>query len=298
MVDLRDSTTVQFEEVGIQNLNLGTTIPMGLDFFDFEIGDYFFRNKGYGDSEMFTLVFEQIQILSKSAFADSLKYSAKLSSQTTYYYSSGGRDVFPLHHKMVELSYGAEMNTFFNAFPNTIAQLDSNLSTNVYSFRDENQKVNKTNIFEFEAFGNCFHDSFLIQYPIHGPSIKYIEGIGIAMESYNYGLYMENMDLVGYRKVDGTSWGHSNPLSTVEINPEQFIHIYPNPTKNQLTIATEKLNGKIHFELMDLQGRIVNTGDFEQQITTDVSGFSNGIYFVILKNQEGAILHREKVIVQ
>jgi hypothetical protein len=103
---------------------------------------------------------------------------------------------------------------------------------------------------------------------------------------------------VGYRKVDGTSWGHSNPLSTVKINPEQFIHIYPNPTKNQLTIATEKLNGKIHFELMDLQGRIVNTGDFEQQITTDVSGFSNGIYFVILKNQEGAILHREKVIVQ
>ncbi len=103
------------------------------------------------------------------------------------------------------------------------------------------------------------------------------------------------MEMVGYVK-NGIPHGVLKNVS--EIDYSQFIHIFPNPTNNVLTIKTEKLSGKIIFEIIDFQGRVVQSGNFEQQITADVSGFSNGIYFVILKNQEGAIIHREKVIVQ
>jgi hypothetical protein len=63
--------------------------------------------------------------------------------------------------------------------------------------------------------------------------------------------------------------------------------IYPNPTKDVITIHVEEKMIGATVELLDLNGRVLNTSKIEQSSTLfDLSEFPSGTYFICINNNE------------
>ncbi|WP_293893804.1 T9SS type A sorting domain-containing protein [Flavobacterium sp.] len=79
----------------------------------------------------------------------------------------------------------------------------------------------------------------------------------------------------------------SNPYFEVDAS----ILVYPNPTKGNVNINS---NHTIHsVQLFDVQGRLLQTSLVnENQITIDVSSQSNGIYFIKVLSDKGALVQK------
>jgi hypothetical protein len=86
-----------------------------------------------------------------------------------------------------------------------------------------------------------------------------------------------------------------DPISTTDIpvvDPgANGIKVFPNPTKGIFTLlADTKKNKHLNFQLTDLTGRIVlskelNTLSEQVNLEFDLSGFSDGIYFLTVKGE-------------
>jgi hypothetical protein len=75
-------------------------------------------------------------------------------------------------------------------------------------------------------------------------------------------------------------------VSLSEYTAGQWM-IYPNPTKDVLTIDVEEKMIGTTVELMDLNGRILTTVKIKESTTLlDVSAFPSGTYFVCINNKE------------
>ena len=72
----------------------------------------------------------------------------------------------------------------------------------------------------------------------------------------------------------------SHPLNTDSFITKN-ISIYPNPTRNYVTIET-KSNANTTFEIYNLNGQLIKQSEFLSDITkhVDLSNFSSGIYFI------------------
>lgn len=87
--------------------------------------------------------------------------------------------------------------------------------------------------------------------------------------------------------------------TTTGINEEEQIRfeIYPNPTREQLTIETQ-INKKTTFCLYDVTGKIVLYSHLTpSKSTVDVSQFPAGVYIGALLKDE-AIISRRKIIIE
>jgi hypothetical protein len=70
---------------------------------------------------------------------------------------------------------------------------------------------------------------------------------------------------------------------------EEFeVNIFPNPSKDQLTITTNKLV-RGTFQILDLQGQIVYIDQINETETIDVSNFANGLYIVRVIHENGTV---------
>jgi hypothetical protein len=70
---------------------------------------------------------------------------------------------------------------------------------------------------------------------------------------------------------------------------EEFeVNVFPNPSKDQLTITTNKLV-KGYFQILDLQGQIVYTNQIDETEIIDVSNFANGLYIVRVIHENGTV---------
>lgn len=67
--------------------------------------------------------------------------------------------------------------------------------------------------------------------------------------------------------------------------------IYPNPAKDELMVNISGIQTlPLTMELIDLSGRVLNTGSYQAKDvneTINVSNFSNGVYFIRIKNVNG-----------
>jgi hypothetical protein len=68
-------------------------------------------------------------------------------------------------------------------------------------------------------------------------------------------------------------------FNDLNYNPNQF-NIYPNPVSNELKIDFE--NGST-FEILNLQGKVVYTGNINDSKTVQMANFSEGIYLIRFK---------------
>lgn len=136
--------------------------------------------------------------------------------------------------------------------------------------------------------------NFVPKYPHHWRS-EYIDitayagnDVIIDFQTYNKSgnnLYLDNIWV--YEGVE--------PVNIIE-HKINSLSIYPNPTENNITIdlGTNDINNST-IELVDLLGKYVSKTNVTQQLNKiDMSGLSNGIYFIKFSNKNGSIT--EKII--
>ena len=83
------------------------------------------------------------------------------------------------------------------------------------------------------------------------------------------------------------------------INYDNFISIYPMPTKGLLTINIGVFSNDVfNYSIVNTVGKLVKTGSFTNQYTQqlDLGSLSNGIYFLKLQNDN--VSYTKKLIIQ
>lgn len=72
------------------------------------------------------------------------------------------------------------------------------------------------------------------------------------------------------------------------------IRVYPNPARNDVYVRlnAESVIGKVDYEVMDITGRVVMSGEkmidgFSDQISLSVAGLQQGVYTVVTKTAKG-----------
>jgi hypothetical protein len=79
------------------------------------------------------------------------------------------------------------------------------------------------------------------------------------------------------------------PVGINELNASSGISVYPNPSSGLFTVSVTK-PGNYQVEVVDLNGKVVNTGTIQSSrnslTTLDMSGYAKGIYTVILRGRE------------
>jgi spore coat protein CotH len=91
--------------------------------------------------------------------------------------------------------------------------------------------------------------------------------------------------------------GNMCPAGITEQNPISMLNAFPNPASNNVTIVSN-YPGSFAAELVNTEGRVLLNAVFENdKAEFDLSGIANGIYFVRLRNQQGAMLGTGKIVV-
>lgn len=78
-----------------------------------------------------------------------------------------------------------------------------------------------------------------------------------------------------------------------EIDPGNFISVYPNPTAGVITISTENMKSEYNVSVFDIYGNQIFSDNNSQVI--DLSGFSDGMYFLQIK-ASGSIMNQKILI--
>jgi len=75
------------------------------------------------------------------------------------------------------------------------------------------------------------------------------------------------------------------PVSVNDHNMEKSkFSIFPNPVNEKLTIQMNGMTGKHEVQILNLAGELIKEVEIVKTCQIDISGFSNGVYFVHLKN--------------
>jgi hypothetical protein len=82
-----------------------------------------------------------------------------------------------------------------------------------------------------------------------------------------------------------------------EVDNNFSAKIYPNPTKDRVTVYVLGNNTKRTLTMYDATGRIVyNHGLNEMFTTLSLQKVSNGIYFIKIKSETGEVIYSERII--
>ncbi len=98
-------------------------------------------------------------------------------------------------------------------------------------------------------------------------------------------------------KNDGVSYIYyseiENTLSVEEGESSLLLSLYPNPTSGQLTISLEASFGPSSYQLMSLNGEILQEGKISNEAILNISDLANGFYVVHLTNEKGERITRK-----
>jgi hypothetical protein len=62
---------------------------------------------------------------------------------------------------------------------------------------------------------------------------------------------------------------------------QQAIELFPNPTSNVIYL---KVYSSYNFSILSSEGKSISNGLINKELAMDFSKLSNGIYFIVLKN--------------
>ena len=92
--------------------------------------------------------------------------------------------------------------------------------------------------------------------------------------------------------------GANCTLGTVDINQENVMRVYPNPSTGNITVRINNYNGLVAVKVVDLNGRIVYSEDkvtFSNEKSFDLSKLSAGIYMIDIAGD--GLKYVEKIII-
>lgn len=79
-------------------------------------------------------------------------------------------------------------------------------------------------------------------------------------------------------------------LATVEFIKNNFL-VYPNPAAHYFTIET-KTTGDSHYQILDLNGKVLQSNTVESLKPIDISTLQSGFYFVNIKTDQGKATYK------
>lgn len=86
--------------------------------------------------------------------------------------------------------------------------------------------------------------------------------------------------------VNFTTPNGEQPQGIDDVNASYSVSIYPNPTRNTVTVSVNGLNGKAQVSVIDMSGRTVMTTTMESDATQlNVSKLAQGTYFVRINGE-------------
>jgi hypothetical protein len=99
-----------------------------------------------------------------------------------------------------------------------------------------------------------------------------------------------NVNLFAGQDLGGLYHYEVNPENTSSLNDKEVelaVSVYPNPSKDLLTISSE-LSGALRFIVFDIMGNeMVGETEFYQLTSLDLSDQPNGIYIIQISNEQG-----------
>jgi hypothetical protein len=90
--------------------------------------------------------------------------------------------------------------------------------------------------------------------------------------------------------------GSTTSLSNLN-HKEEDIVIYPNPSNGSLDVRSYINISGTNYEIIDVLGKKIDSGKAEELGKTNALK-ENGVYFVILRNKEGSVISRKKIIIE
>ena len=110
-------------------------------------------------------------------------------------------------------------------------------------------------------------------------------GAGVVIDEFGDVYFPGGGSLVKIEKVNISS-------DVQNINLENKLEVFPNPTKNEINISSEKLIKQ--YSIYDILGRVVLTGSpFDFSLNLNISNLNNGIYVLSITNLEGQIITKK-----
>lgn len=87
------------------------------------------------------------------------------------------------------------------------------------------------------------------------------------------------------------------PTSIAPLLAANNIKLYPNPTTDRIQLEST-LNSSLKYQIIGSDGRMYLSGQFVTQESLDISLFSNGLYIVLMYDDEGTLVYRAKIAKQ
>ncbi len=136
---------------------------------------------------------------------------------------------------------------------------------------------------------------------VNGTGTATINATGLVTARSNGTVWAKAISVEDITKMDSLQIVITNQdLGVQQFGADDLI-VFPNPTKNNITLITNTITGDVDVYLMDLQGKVLIQEKVEGQVfgngfKLDLSNYSNGIY--ILKVQGNAINYKQNIVKQ
>lgn len=88
-------------------------------------------------------------------------------------------------------------------------------------------------------------------------------------------------------------WPYGTPTSVASVQQEVTVQVYPNPFDNTLNIAAEKGTASLYNSIGALVAQQRLTG---KQTAMNTAQLAVGMYFLVVKDEKGQLLHRQQVV--
>lgn len=76
-----------------------------------------------------------------------------------------------------------------------------------------------------------------------------------------------------------------NTISIETIDQKSIISLFPNPANSQITLKLEsQLNKNLNYKIYNIQGQLIQSGEFSNTTVINISNWNKGIYFVKIED--------------
>lgn len=114
---------------------------------------------------------------------------------------------------------------------------------------------------------------------------------------YDYYLFVNGSPVIN--NTHNFYYEEFNDLAVTDVNKNNSsIVIFPNPSKNSITVSLKNNAETAHVEFFNTMGQSVLRAACISSVTLDASALASGNYYVIVRNSKGEILGTEKIIKQ
>jgi hypothetical protein len=115
----------------------------------------------------------------------------------------------------------------------------------------------------------------------------------ITVEAINIEI---NREQFCYNKDIDSSISDENPLSTNELEKDESISLYPNPSNGVFKIASKDNANIVQVSIMTTEGKIIESIKWTQQQSIDLTNYSAGTYLVALQLGSSSV-KTERVVI-